>query len=755
VIRLPVPHLLLAALCFGLAGPNALRAPGFVAAAAVLASAGAFLTAGRPARVVLCAAALALAGWWLGSARLDALDRSVLVPLVGTTEHAVLVTTAPARVSPYSVRVLGRVEHFGGRPLHEAVLLTLPRGRAPPQGARLAVHSTVMLPRQSNSGFDEWAWLQRKGIHVVLRARRYRIVGRRGGLSGLADTIHARLVRTVAVGLHGERRGVIQGIVLGEDEGLSSSSRDAFKASGLYHLLAVSGANVALVVAGVAMLAWLVGVSRVVTQLAALVAIAGYALAVGWQPSVVRAAVAGGLASLAWLCARESDRWWCFLAGALALLAWNPYTLREPGFQLSFAAVAAIFVVVPRLQRWLEGYPIPGGLRDPVAISTACGLATAPILLVQFGSVPLYSVAANAVAAPVAGPILGLALAGAAFEPVAPGATTLLAGLNGWLAAYLGACAHVFAELPFAVLTTRAAVLLGALVAAAVLSARLRISRGFRVVAAASLLALVGVSWTVAREPAAVPTPNGLRITFLDVGQGDGVLLEAPGARLLVDQGPPEAHVAEQLRRLGVRWLTAVVLTHPQRDHVGGAADVLRRERVTFVLDPGILFPSAYERGALNEARARRVPVVLARAGTAYRFGALRVTVLWPDGPGRPGEDPNQHATVLLVSYGKVDALLTADAESDVTLPLAPPPVEILKVGHHGSADDGLPELLERTRPRIAVISVGLGNDYGHPAPSTLAALRAAPGLALYRTDLDGRVVVESDGSELRVREER
>jgi competence protein ComEC len=742
VNRLPLPHLLLSALCGGLAAANVLRAPPFVVSAAVLALLG-ILTARPGLRVVGCTVGLALAGWWLGSARLDALDRSVLLPLVGRTERAVLVSTAPARVSEYSVRVPGRLERFGGHELREAVLLELPRGRAPPQGARLAVRAKVRLPRQSNSGFDERAWLQRKGVHVVLRARSYRVVGRRGGLSGVADAIHARLARTVATGLHGERRGVIQGIVLGEDEGLMPSLRDAFRASGLYHLLAVSGSNVALVLGSVAILALLVSGSRLVAEIAALGALAGYVLAVGWQPSVVRAGVAGGLASLAWLCARERDRWWFFLAGALVLLAWNPYTVREPGFQLSFAAVAAIFLAVPRLQRALEGYPMPNTLRGAVAISTACGVATAPIALAQFGEVPLYSVPANALGAPAAGPILGLALIGAALEPMAPGAATIVAWLNGWLAAYLAYCARLFARLPFAVVSVRELAVLLVLGATAVLCSRLCAPRGFRLIAVGSLLALVGVGWTLAREPPVAPTPNGLRITFLDVGQGDGCLLEAPGVRILVDEGPPEARVADQLRRLGVRWLTAVVLTHPQRDHVG------------FVLDPRIPFESSYERGALEEARAHRVPVVLARAGAAYGFGQLRLTVLWPDGPGPPGEDPNQHAVVLLVSYGEVDALLTADAESDVTLPLAPPPVEILKVGHHGSADDGLPELLEQTRPKVAVISVGLGNDYGHPAPSTLNALRAAPDLALYRTDVNGRVVVESDGSELRVREER
>ena len=130
----------------------------------------------------------------------------------------------------------------------------------------------------------------------------------------------------------------------------------------------------------------------------------------------------------------------------------------------------------------------------------------------------------------------------------------------------------------------------------------------------------------------------------------------------------------------------------------------------------------------MREVRRRHVRVVAARAGRAFRVGRLRVAVLWPDGPGFPGEDPNLRATILLVSYGQVDLLLTADAESPVTLPLDPPPVEILKVAHHGSADEGLPELLERLRPKVAVISVGLGNDYGHPTPSTLVGAGARAG---------------------------
>jgi competence protein ComEC len=172
-------------------------------------------------------------------------------------------------------------------------------------------------------------------------------------------------------------------------------------------------------------------------------------------------------------------------------------------------------------------------------------------------------------------------------------------------------------------------------------------------------------------------------------------------------------------------------MTHPQRDHVGGAAEVLKKLRVGAVLDPAIPSESPDERSARAAARQRGVRMIVARAGEAFRIGALRLRVVWPDGPGTPGDDPNNHAVVLVASFGQTDALFTADAESDVTGRLQLPPVEILKVAHHGSADDGLGDELKELRPRIAVISVGAGNDYGHPTPSTLSTLGAVPGLAV------------------------
>jgi competence protein ComEC len=354
------------------------------------------------------------------------------------------------------------------------VLLELANGRAPPQGAILSALAVVKQPRGPRDGFDERLWLRRHGVHVVLQVDEWHVVGRRGGIGGLADALRKRLRHSIARGLHGERAAVVEGVVLGEDSGLSDGLRRRFRASGLYHLLAVSGQNVALVAGSVIVVAWVLGVSRLLAELGALAAIVAYVLAVGAQPSVVRAGVAGALCSVAWLTARAIDRWHLLLTGAIALLAWNPYTLFDAGFQLSFAAVLAIFLLVPRLESVLEGYPL-GRLRPVIAVSAACGLATAPILWVQFHSLQLLAVPANALAAPVVVPLLGFALAATAIAPLSGSAAAALAWLNGWCAAYLAGVARLVGGLPFAQITsTRRLFLLlaGVLLTAAYASGR-------------------------------------------------------------------------------------------------------------------------------------------------------------------------------------------------------------------------------------------------------------------------------------------
>lgn len=432
---------------------------------------------------------LAAGGWFWGTERLHVLDRSVLASRVGTAERALVETQEPARTTRFAVRVRALVRRWGASRVHEAVLLELPPGvagsaggeaagarpenraasgdpRAPPQGTRLWVLGVLRAP----SDFER-RWLRLHGVHVVLRASAARVVGRR---RSLADRLHGWLARSSVPGLTGERRAVLEGVVLGEDEGLSQQLRDRFRSSGLYHLLAVSGGNVIVVAGGTSVLALALGLSRLVAESLALLSIGGYVLAVGPQPSVLRAGIAGALGCLAWLSGRERDRWHALLLAGGALLAWNPYTLLDPGFQLSFAAVLAIFRLAPPIRRFLEGYPLPPRTREPIALSAACGLATAPISWLHFRQIPLVTIPANVAAAPVVAPMLALALLAAAL----PALGSVLAQANGVLAAYLAGCARFFGGLPGAQVKSSAGA--AALAAVALLVAAYAWSRGER-----------------------------------------------------------------------------------------------------------------------------------------------------------------------------------------------------------------------------------------------------------------------------------
>src|SRR5262249_43563114 len=207
-----------------------------------------------------------------------------------------------------------------------------------------------------------------------------------------------------------------------------------------YRCRAVDGLKVAAVGGGVLAAVLLVGLGSYCAQIAALLTVSGYALAVGLHPSVVRAALAAGLGSLAWLAARERDRWQALLVGAAVLLGWNPYSLLDAGFHLSFAPVASIFVVTPRVVRALEGYPVSHDVAQLIGVSTACGLATAPVTWFQFHQISLVTVPANVIAVPVVVEVLGLALMTAVVAPVAPPGAAAVAQLHRWGAWVVAPC---------------------------------------------------------------------------------------------------------------------------------------------------------------------------------------------------------------------------------------------------------------------------------------------------------------------------
>jgi competence protein ComEC len=268
------------------------------------------------------------------------------------------------------------------------------------------------------------------------------------------------------------------------------------------------------------------------------------------------------------------------------------------------------------------------------------------------------------------------------------------------------------------------------------------------ILAVATALALVWFSGHP-RRTAAPPHPAGLRVTIFDVGQGDAILLQPPRApAVLVDGGPPGDELVEKLGDAGVGELGAAIVTHEQSDHDGGLLEALGAMPI------GALLYARLSRATLAEVHSAGIDTRRIAAGAGLRAGSLHLDVLWPPqealGPSAAGEDPNRLALVILARWHRFSMLLSADAEGE-TIPLDPGPIDVLKVAHHGSDDAGLADLIERTSPRLAVISVGMDNPYGHPTPGTLATL-ARHGVAVRRTDRDGTLVIEATRGSMSVR---
>ena len=763
------PHALLVVFCGGLlaalaaGGPVAAAAGGAVAAA--LAAGGCALRGRAGAALVLLGAALALAGWAWGTVRLAATAAPAL-DLPARASGVVVVDATPApdgRGGARARAVASGLTLAPGGPVPDGtrLLLDLDDGRSPPGlGDRLRVEGR-MRPAADGDDPGWWRrWLARQGIAGRLRPDVAAPDGRRGGLDGVRDRWRRWTAASAGAGLEGDRRELVRGMALGGGAGLSEEAADAFRDAGLWHLLAVSGQNVTVVAVAALALLMAAGLRRRAAVAGAAAVMAAYCLACEGGASVGRAGIVGGLGLAAELRSSPRERWYLLLAGLAVLLAHQPRAVGDPGLQLSFAAVAGLFTIAPPLAAWLRGW-LPGRVADLAAMAGAAGLATAPVLVWQFGRLSLAGLALNVVAVPLAAPVVVLALAGIAAGALLPAAGVALAWVAGLGAAALLAAARAAAAIPGAAVDVPgwAAPLLVPPALAPPLAARalgpgedgarLRALpwRALGVAAAAAALA----AWALTRPGPPPPWPAAPAVTALDIGQGDAILLRSPeGAAALVDAGPPgpPAPVAAALARLGVRRLDALILTHDSLDHVGGGTAVLDRVDVGAVLHepaPEDGFAPAHER-VTDAARARGIPVGELRAGSRLTAGRWGLRVLSPAHGRVAGQDPNPASLVALASADGLDVLLTADAESDALSRLTLPRVDVLKVSHHGSEDPGLGPVLARLRPAAALISAGEGNPFRHPRPETLAALAAA-GVAAWRTDRSGDVTATVSGA--------
>ncbi|HET7232932.1 MAG TPA: DNA internalization-related competence protein ComEC/Rec2 [Longimicrobium sp.] len=546
-------------------------------------------------------------------------------------------------------------------------------------------------------------------------------------------------------------------LVLGRRETLDRGLADRFAASGLVHLLAISGTHVALVAAVLVLLGRVLRLRRDPTLWLTIALIALYLAMIGAPPSAVRSGIMTALALLTVVLQRPSAPLGIVAAAALTILAADPMAALDAGFQLSYAGVLGIMLLrrplLNRLPERLRRGRVKA-LTESVVVSVAAFAATAPVAAHHFGQVAPVSIVANLPAIPLSSLALVGIGAACAIEPVSPGLARLVADGASLALDGMQRVVDVAAALPgghAAVARPRwwlwAAAALAFLLAlewAAGMRRRVRWALAPMGAAAAFLLLPL----------AAVPS-RGLEIAFIDVGQGDAVAIQTPAGRwLLVDAGPADEEfdagqrrVLPWLRAHGARRIEALVLTHPHVDHVGGAPAVLRSIPVGRLIDPGLAFGTPMYAAVLRAAETRHVPWNAARQGRVLRIDGVELKFLWPtadvlDAP----QDANDISAVVQVRYGEFSALLTGDAPQFVEHALVSRygnglHSQLVKAGHHGSRTATSEEWLRTVDPALVVISCGRRNKYGHPAPETVERLRMDH-VQVARTDEDGTVIV-------------
>ena len=729
----------------GLCAPlTGVGSPGAGLAACGAAAVGAGLAAARGragAALALLLLAAGAAGVAWGSARYAATAApavEVPVRVAGT-----VVLDAPPRPDGFGgLRARARVDDLrtasGWRlPGRTRLLLDLAAGPgAPGLGERVRVEGWMRSAASAAS--PEWwrAWLARQGIAGRLRPESLEPAGRRGGLDGLRDRWRTWASTHAGAGLSGDREALVRGMALGGGDDLSEEAATAFRDAGLWHLLAVSGQNVTVVaLAALALLRALGARRRAAVGCAALV-MAAYCLACDGGASVARAGIAGGLGLLAELRSAPRERWYLMLAGLAALLAHDPRAIGDPGLQLSFAAVAGLFLLAPPLEGWLRGW-LPGRVAGLAAMAAAAGLATAPVTVAHFGRLSLVGLALNVVAVPLAAPVVILALLGmaaGALVPAAGVAVAWLAGAGAWV--LLGA-ARWASRLPGAAvdLPGWAAPALGGAAggggrgggmgparrtagladAAGDLApggggrgAAGRRRMGARAAAGAGAVA-GGAGGDGARHrpgrrgPAARPGRVGGAVRHRPARRrGPG---GAGGRGAAAGRGPPPRRDRADARLAG-----------PRRRGAGRPGADAGRDGPEPGAAAGRLAPVGAARPSTRPAGAacRRAGCARGRRSRWGRGGS---------GCSRPGDRARRAPTrtrgslVALATAGPLDVLLTADAESDALRRLVAGRVEVLKVSHHGSEDPGLPAELARLRPAGGPDLGGGGQRLPPPAP--------------------------------------
>ena len=758
---------------------------GLLAALALCVSAGAFRYAGHP--FTQCWTSSDLAYYNLPANR--AFERGApKVTVVGVIDSYPLVADVKQRlvVDAKTIEIDGLTQIVSGK-----VRLSTGIRERYAYGQPVRITGRLVTPPEFEA-FSYKEYLARKGIHSLFYSARIDMLNeppQGNPLFAALYSIRQRGEIFLNRTLPEPYAALANGMLLGIESGIPDELYDQFNVTGSSHVIVISGSNVALI-AGVimALMVRVVGGRRAVWFTVA--GIACYALLVGGDAAVMRAAVMGSLAVIATGLNRRSTGLVSLGAACALMTLLNPLALWDVGLQLSSAATAGLMLVAPGM---IAGFrellnrvnlasvgrgPVGSFFEESLMVTLAANITTLPLVVYYFGRLSVVSLITNVLILPAQPPIMLAGSAGvvagiAGLEPVGQWILALpwlclawTVSIVQWTASLPGASLEIGDYGIGAMVATYALIV--------VVKDRLRWQRLLgrlhtwaasdwwgRLVspAATSALALTTVlAWTAVGS-----LPDGrLHLWFLDVGQGDGILIQTPsGRQALIDGGASPETLFGELGAVMPFWdrtLDLLVLTHPDGDHMLAQAEAPARYQIAQAIHTVHAAQHPDETIWQERMAAGNVAVAEMMAGGWIDLGdGAALWVLWPSSEGVQGKDAdNENSLVLKLVYGDFSALLTGDAglvsEQILISQHAPLQSTLLKIGHHGSRNSSSPEFIARVAPQLAVIQVGIENDYGHPHQEVLNELS---GRTLLRNDLHGRIHVWSDGRQVWVKTEK
>lgn len=570
-----------------------------------------------------------------------------------------------------------------------------------------------------------------------------------------AAEVVRRDLRTVSAVLGPEEAGLLPGLVAGDTSAMPSRVEEEFRDAGMSHLTAVSGSNVAIICGAVLLLLRTLRVGPRTSAALAGAALIAFVILVGYEPSVLRAGVMGAVGILALWLGRVRSAVPALAFAVATLVLFDPALAVSVGFALSVVATAALVLLAPGWAAALRSRGVPPGVAEGLAIPLAAFAATAPIIAGMAGEVSLVTVAANILAAPVVAPATVFGVLAALTAGTVPALAEVFVRLAGPEASWLIGVAREASAVPGAVITWPDGWWGGllALVGVTAVLYAVRIRR-LRVALAAALSGVLLVLLPMRIVAPGWPQP-GWSFAACDVGQGDGFVLATaePGRAVVVDTGNELGMIDRCLESLDVERIPLLVLSHLHADHIGGLTAALDGRSVGAVAVGSGRAPSWAWREVLDVAARYAVPVVELTVGERMRWPGLDVRVIGPRFVARSAVDEtdgsaiNNTSLVLMADTAVGRVLMTGDvelaAQADLLASGEDLDADVLKVPHHGSRY-ALPEFLDAVSPRIAVISVGAGNRYGHPNQGVIDMLTTA-GATVVRTDTDGPVSLSAD----------